>query len=162
MTLLVAEEKCVMNNQRRIGILVAAAVSAAVLAGGAIASTSTGGAQTAKKPSLALRATPPVSFTPAKIFLLAEVKGGPDDYADLYCAAVEWDWDDDTKSESTLDCDPYEAGKSEIRRRFSIEHVYRSAGIYRVWIRLKQKDRVILAATATVQVNPGIRDPGEP
>ena len=58
--------------------------------------------------------------------LTAEIKGGANDYEDFYCASVEWEWGDDTKSESKADCDPYEAGKSEIKRRFVMEHTFRS------------------------------------
>src|SRR5690242_5108290 len=47
-----------------------------------------------KRPSLALKATPQVAFAPAKVVVRAEVKGGPDDFEDFYCAAVEWVWDD--------------------------------------------------------------------
>jgi hypothetical protein len=117
-------------------------------------------ASQAKKPTLALKATPMMSFTPAKIRFVAEVKGGPNDYEDLYCPSVEWDWNDDTTSESTADCEPYQAGKSEIPRRFTIEHVYKVAGTYRVQIRLKKKSRVVMSANVFVQVSPGVRDPG--
>lgn len=112
-----------------------------------------------KKPSLSLKATPTISFSPARIFLTAELKGGADDYEEFYCATVEWDWGDGTRSEASTDCDPYEAGKSEIKRRFVVEHVYRQAGNYRVQFRLKKKNRPIAAVSATVQVKPGFRDP---
>lgn len=113
-----------------------------------------------KKPTLTVKATPVMSFTPAKIRFVAEVKGGPNDYEDLYCPTVEWDWNDDTTSESSADCEPYRAGTSVIPRRFTIEHVYKLAGNYRVQIRLKKKSRVVLSATVQVQVSPGARDPG--
>ncbi len=71
-----------------------------------------------KKPSISLRANPPVGFSPLRVVVTAEIKGGANDYEDFYCASVEWEWGDDTKSESKADCDPYEAGKSEIKRRF--------------------------------------------
>ena len=79
-----------------------------------------------KKPSISLRANPPVGFSPLRVVVTAELKGGANDYEDFYCASVEWDWGDDTKSESKADCDPYEAGKSEIKRRFVAEHTFRS------------------------------------
>ena len=62
--------------------------------------------------------------------LTAELRGGADDYEEFYCGSVEWDWGDDTKSESKTDCEPYEAGKSEIKRRFTIDHTYNIAGEY--------------------------------
>jgi len=113
-----------------------------------------------KKPTLELKASPMMSFTPAKIRFVAEVKGGPNDFEDLYCPTVEWDWNDDTTSESSVDCEPYQPGKSEIPRRFTVEHVFKVAGLYRVKIRLKRKARVILFADVQVQVNPGVRDSG--
>ena len=111
-----------------------------------------------QKPSLSLRATPPVGFSPLRVRLTVDVNGGADDYADFYCASVEWDWGDGTTSESSSDCDPYEAGKSTIRRRFTTEHVYRMQGNYRIFFRLKQKNKVVGAASANVQVRAGSGD----
>jgi hypothetical protein len=110
------------------------------------------------KPSVSVRASPTVGFSPARMVLTAELKGGADDYEDFYCATVEWDWGDDTRSESRADCEPYEAGKSEIKRRFVIDHVYNTAGDYRVEFRLKQKKKVVARGSAEVKVRPGIRD----
>jgi hypothetical protein len=90
--------------------------------------------------------------------LTAELKGGADDYEDFYCASVEWDWGDDTRSESRADCEPYEAGKSEIKRRFVIDHTYNFAGDYRVQFRLKQKKKVVGGGSTEVKIRPGIRD----
>ena len=111
-----------------------------------------------KKATLMVRATPTVAFSPARVRAVAEVKGGPDDNQDLYCAAVEWGWGDLTQSESASDCEPYEAGKSEIVRRFSGEHLYRTSGRYRLQIRLKRNGKVLAAANTSVQVRPGVRD----
>jgi hypothetical protein len=111
-----------------------------------------------KKPALSVRATPAVSFSPARVRAFAELKGGANDNQELYCAAVEWDWGDLTQSESATDCEPYEEGKSEIVRRFSSEHVYRTQGRYRLVIRLKRNGKVLTAANTTVTVRPGVRD----
>ena len=110
----------------------------------------------AKKPSLSLRVTPPVGFAPLRTRLVVDVRGGDDDYADFYCPTVEWDWGDGTVSANSEDCDPYEAGKSAIRRRFSTEHTFRQAGAYRVAFRLKQKDRVVGNSSVNVQVRAGL------
>jgi hypothetical protein len=110
----------------------------------------------AKKPSLSLRVTPPVGFAPLRTRLVVDVKGGDDDFVDFYCPTVEWDWGDGTVSANSEDCDPYEAGKSAIRRRFSTEHTFRQAGAYRVAFRLKQKDRVVGMSTVNVQVRAGL------
>src|SRR5688572_24702985 len=84
-----------------------------------------------KKPRLSLRANPPIGFSPLRVSLVAELKGGANDFADLYCASVEWDWGDGTKSENGEDCAPYEPGKSEIRRRFTATHTFRYSDNYR-------------------------------
>ena len=81
-----------------------------------------------KKPSISLKASPPVGFSPLRVVVTAEVKGGANDFEDFYCASVEWDWGDGTKSETKADCDPYEPGKSEIKRRYVQEHTFQSSG----------------------------------
>lgn len=111
-----------------------------------------------KKPSLALRATPPIGFTPLRVRVVVDARGGPDDYAEFYCPTIEWDWGDGTVSEAQSDCDPYEAGKSSIQRRWSSEHVYRQAGSYKVVFRLKQKNKSIATTTANVQARAGLRE----
>jgi hypothetical protein len=111
-----------------------------------------------KKPSLSLKATPAISFSPARVRASAEVRGGADDYQEFYCPTIEWEWGDGTASESTEDCDPYEAGKSTIKRRFSAEHLYMQAGNYKVLFRIKRKDKALAAATVSIQIRPGLRD----
>jgi hypothetical protein len=111
-----------------------------------------------RKPTLAFRATPPVGFSPLRVRLVIDVRGGADDYAEFYCPSIEWDWGDGTISESSEDCDPYEAGKSTIKRRFSAEHVFRSSGAYQIFFRLKQKDKTVATANGNIQVRAGARD----
>ena len=109
------------------------------------------------RPKIALRAQPMIAMAPARVVLTAELTGGSNDYEEFYCGAVEWEWGDGTKSESSSDCAPYEAGKSEIKRRFTVEHVFR-VGVYRVMFHLKRHDKSVGNATVTIQVRPGIRD----
>lgn len=125
----------------------------AVLAGAA-------GAADDKKASISLKATPAIGFSPARVVVTAEVKGGPNDAEALYCASVEWIWGDDTRSESKTDCEPYVAGQSEIKRRFTLDHVYQTAGQYRVEFYLKQKNKRVLGGRTNVTVRPGVRDIG--
>ena len=112
------------------------------------------------KPTVTVKVTPLVAFSPAQLVLTADLKGGADDYEEFYCATVEWDWGDDTRSESKTDCEPYEAGKSQIKRHFSIDHTYNVAGDYRVEFRLKQKNKVVGRGSTDVKVRPGVRDGG--
>ena len=107
------------------------------------------------EPELRLRATPRVAFAPTEILILGELRGGRDDYEQLYCASVEWDWDDGTRSESIPDCDPYESGVSEIRRRYSMRHAFRRGGVYKVRLNLKKRDVVVSSARTTVEIQGG-------
>ena len=111
-----------------------------------------------KKPSLSLRATPPVGFSPLRVHVVVDIRGGSDDYVEFYCPSVQWDWGDGTVSENSEDCEPYHAGKSTIRRRFSSEHVFRQSGTFRVMFRLKQRDKAIAISSANVQVRTGVRE----
>jgi hypothetical protein len=108
-----------------------------------------------RRPRLTLRAQPNVGIAPARVVFTAELVGGANDFEEYYCPTVLWEWGDDTQSESTLDCEPYAPGKSEIRRRFTIEHQFRRSGGYKVFFRLKKRDKQVAAASATVQVQPG-------
>ncbi len=108
-----------------------------------------------EEPKLRLRANPTIAFVPANILFVAELRGGDDDYRDLYCVTVEWDWDDDTRSESTPDCDPYEPGVSRIQRRYTTRHTFDIGGRYDIRVRLKQRDKVVATAKAILQVRGG-------
>ena len=115
-----------------------------------------------RRPRLTLRAQPPVGIAPARVVFTAELVGGPNDFEEFYCPTVIWEWGDDTQSESTLDCEPYEAGKSEIRRRFTVEHQFKRSGGYKVFFRLKKRDKPVAAVSVNVQIQPGageLRDP---
>ena len=111
--------------------------------------------QDSKRPRLTLRAQPTVSVAPSRVVLTAELTGGSNDFEEYYCAGIQWEWGDDTSSESSSDCPPYEAGKTEIKRRFTIEHLFRRPGHFRVYFRLKHREKEVAAASATVQVQPG-------
>lgn len=134
---------------------------AAALVGLLAVSIAGAAADKPSKPKLSLRASPSVGFSPARIFLVAEITGGPNDYEEYYCASVEWDWGDGTTSESSYDCEPYESGKSEIRRRYTTEHKYLTSGQYQIQFRLKKKTKPIAVAHTIVQIRPGLRDIGQ-
>lgn len=125
-----------------------------------VASAQAAGSDKKDKPTISVKVSPIVGFSPAQMVLTADLRGGANDYEEFYCATVEWDWGDDTRSESKTDCDPYEAGKSEIKRHFTIDHTFNSAGDYRVEFRLKQKNKVVGRGSADVKIRPGVRDPG--
>ena len=125
-----------------------------------IALTFSTGTLADKKPKISVKANPTMGMSPVRVVVTADLTGGADDDANLYCAAVEWEWGDDTHTTNSEDCDPYVAGKSEIKRRFAADHVYQSAGEYRVQFRLKKKDKTIASGSTAVKVRPGLGDPG--
>ena len=140
-----------MRNPR----LLVTAIGLALLPAWASAQQKPEGREQDRRPRLTLRAQPPVGIAPARIVFTAELVGGANDFEDFYCPTVIWEWGDDTQSESTLDCEPYEPGKSEIRRRFTVEHQFRRSGGYKIFFRLKKRDKPVGAASVTVQVQPG-------
>jgi hypothetical protein len=131
----------------------------------------------AEKPKLALKANPPMAFSPARIVVTGDLTGVADDNQDFYCPAVEWEWGDGTKSEDSADCEPYQAGKSEIKRHFTTDHTYRieepppvPSGAqpqdyhdFHIQLRLKKNGKVIASAGTTVKVkgetNASVRAP---
>ncbi|HZR26334.1 MAG TPA: hypothetical protein VFA59_22250 [Vicinamibacterales bacterium] len=113
--------------------------------------------QDAGRPKLSLKAQPVISMAPSRVVLTAELTGGPNDFEEYYCPTIEWDWGDGTQSESTSDCPPYEPGKTEIKRRFTVEHVFR-AGAYHVTFRMKRSNKPVAIAAVSIQVRPGLRD----
>src|SRR4051812_50223533 len=136
------------------------AVPAIFCAVAVAASAQAAGPDKKDKPTIAVKVSPIVGFSPANMVLTADLKGGADDYQDFYCATVEWDWGDDTRSESKTDCEPYEAGKSEIKRHFTIEHTFNTAGEYRVEFRLKQKNKIVGRGLTDVKKRPRVSGPG--
>jgi hypothetical protein len=115
-----------------------------------------------EKVALSMRVSPAIAFSPARVSATAELRGEPqpEDEARLYCAAIEWDWGDGTRSESQYDCEPYENGKSTLKRRYNAVHTYNYAGRYRIQMRLKRNQRTLLATNTSVQIRPGARDWG--
>ena len=109
-----------------------------------------------KKASLSLKAAPAVSFAPARIVVVAEIKGGAEDSEEFYCPTVEWEWGDDTVSTAEAECDPYSAGKSTIKRRYTIEHRFKNPGGFKIILRLKKGTKVIATANTLVQVRAGL------
>ena len=115
------------------------------------------GEQGKGRPKSALRVNPTLVFPPARVVATAELTEGANDFQDYYCPKIEWIWGDETQSESGEDCDPYEAGKSEIRRRYSADHTYRPDPMgqpanYELIFRMKQGTKVVLSLRQTIKV----------
>ncbi len=110
----------------------------------------------AKKPALEIRPTPRFAFSPANIFFTAELKGG-DDVEELYCPEVEWEWGDGGKSVQEADCDPWTA-TTPIQRRFTANHTYQFAGLYRVKITLRKSSKDLMSQTVSITIRAGLGD----
>jgi hypothetical protein len=110
-----------------------------------------------KKPGLELRASPRFAFSPASILFTAELKGG-DDVEELYCPEVEWEWGDGGKSVKEADCDPW-TETTPIERRFTANHVFQFAGLYRVRITLRKSGKNLMSQTYSLTVRAGLGDP---
>ena len=106
----------------------------------------------ARRPKLVLRTDRTVGMAPARVTLTADLVGGADDYQDFYCPSIEWDWGDDTESESTFDCQPYRHGVSRIVRHFAVEHLFEE-GQYRVTFRLLRDEKELASAEANLFVS---------
>jgi len=111
-----------------------------------------------KRPTLNLRATPRMAFSPVTVFLTAELTGG-DDVEDYYCPQLEWEWGDGGKSVQEGDCAPFEQGVSRIDRRFTTDHEYRRAGVFNISVLLRRANRAIAKADVRVTIRPGMADP---
>ena len=148
--------------QNVLGRRVASGVAAAALLvlSGSLAAQSAGD-RAPERPRLILRALPSVAIAPARIVFVAEIQGGSDFFQEFYCPTIAWEWNDDTRSEATSDCEPFEESKTAIKRRYSKEHVFRREGPYKVYFHMKRKDKTIASASAVIQVQPGAysRDP---
>ncbi len=109
-----------------------------------------------KKPALEIRPTPRFAFSPANIFFTAELKGG-DDVEELYCPEVEWEWGDGGRSVQEADCDPWTA-TTPIQRRFTANHTYQFAGLYRVKITLRKSNKDLMSQTVSITIRAGLGD----
>ena len=115
------------------------------------------------KAKLTLKANPAMAFSPARIVVTGDLTGGADDDQRYYCPSIEWEWGDGTKSEESADCEPFQAGKSEIKRRFTAEHTYRIEATsltvqdyrdFHIQLRLKKSGKVVLSGGTTVKIKP--------
>jgi hypothetical protein len=116
----------------------------------ALASPGQGGQGKAKKPQLALRATPRMAMPPVNVHLVAQLVGG-ETGEEFYCPALEWEWGDGARSSYESDCPPFAPGV-ELERRFSATHAYIQPGDYQITLRLRRADRSLASASATISV----------
>ena len=111
-----------------------------------------------RKPRLGLRATPRIAFSPVRVHLTAELEGG-DALPEYHCPALEWNWDDGSKSAHEADCEPLVDAEA-FERRFTADHAYATAGVYDVQVKMMDGQRVLAVASARINVRPGPGDFG--
>ena len=111
-----------------------------------------------KRPKLMLRAQPDLGIAPMRVVLTADLAGGSDDFEEYYCPSTVWEWGDGSASESSADCEPYQSGKSQIKRRFIVEHTYKRSGTIRVYFSLRHRDKEVAATGVNITVQPGGKD----
>jgi hypothetical protein len=120
---------------------------------------------TADRPKLTLTPNHRMVSSPAHVVVTASVTGGADYDQQLYCPDLEWEWGDGTKSEESSDCDPFQTGKTEIKRHFTAEHAYlveSSVDIGRpstdhevsIRLRLKKYGKTVLSGVTSVRIKP--------
>ena len=110
-----------------------------------------------ERPTLKLTARPRTGFAPTRVTFRGVLIGGPDDFKEYYCPEVEWEWGDGTISENNSDCEPYEAGKSTLKRRFTAQHVFNFPGNFKTRLILKRNDKTLVATNTQVRIRPGGR-----
>ena len=91
---------------------------------------------------VSLRASPRVAAAPATVVFNVELTGG-EDGEDLYCPVLAWEWGDGTHSEEEEECPPFEAGHTEVQRRFTTSHEYRDRANPKVAVTVRKGDRVL-------------------
>jgi hypothetical protein len=143
---------------RTLTLLAAAAFAAPLLADAPKTDASKADAPKGKKPHMDLRSSPRMGFSPVHVLFTAEFVGG-DDIEEFHCPEIEWDWDDGGKSVQESDCAPFEAGVTKIQRRFTAEHDYDRANVYRVKATMRKSGHTIVVATVSVTVRAGLGDP---
>jgi hypothetical protein len=151
-----------MTVLSRVAVLVAA-LALLVPGVGSASGGSESKKEKAKKPALEIRPTPRFAFSPANIFFTAELKGG-DNVEELYCPEIEWEWGDGGKSMQEADCDPW-TDATQIQRRFTANHTYQFAGLYRVRVTLRKSNKDLMSQTVSITIRAGLGDtsaePGE-
>jgi hypothetical protein len=108
-----------------------------------------------KRPKLTLRARPDIGIAPMRVVFTAELEGGSDDFQEYYCPTTVWEFADGAISEASADCPPYEPGKSQIKRRYTVEHTYKRSGHLRVYFSLQHRGKEVTAAGVNITVQPG-------
>jgi hypothetical protein len=128
-----------MPEQELVMRLVVAVLGVALL--GAVSASAAEKKVEKKGTKVSLRAAPRVAPAPATVVFNVELAGG-EDGEDLYCPVLEWEWGDGTHSEEEEECPPFEAGHTQVQRRFTTSHEYRDRANPNVVVTVRKGDRV--------------------
>lgn len=139
-------------------VIVAIVCVAGMAAAGTVLAQDRSAGSKPKKPAISVRTSPQTGFSPLRVVATAELRGGSNDYEDFYCPVTEWEWGDGTRSEQRVDCDPYEAGKSEVRRRYTVDRTFHTSGEFRVIFRMKKDNKVVGSGQTVLRIRPGVGD----
>lgn len=103
-----------------------------------------------RRPRLDLRASPRMAMSPVNVLVMARLEAGVA-HEDFHCPALEWQWDDGSRSVHESDCEPFE-GEPLAERVFSAEHAYRAPGVYNVKVTMRRASRALAVASTTIMV----------
>jgi hypothetical protein len=103
-----------------------------------------------EKPRLRLSADSRYSDLPATVRFTAYIGGGRDDDPMLYCPDVLWNFQS-VEYRDERDCEPYAPGR-RIQRAYVAEHTFEREVAIDVEVRILQRGRTVLRATAEIQV----------
>ena len=92
-----------------------------------------------KKPSLSLKASPSVSFAPARIVVVAEVKGGAGRFRGVLLPDRRMGMGRlDARQRSKPIANRTRRARATIKRRYTVEHRFKNPGAFKIILRLKK------------------------
>ncbi len=107
--------------------------------------------------TLSLRATPRVSPAPARVLFTASLEGGAD--VDVYCATLEWEWGDGTKTSQEGECPAFVPGETPVERFYEVEHTYTKQARPVVRLRLLKEGKPLAQARVNIVVGSPYQKP---
>ena len=110
-----------------------------------------------KTVAVSLKAMPRVSPAPARILFTIELEGGAD--ADVYCATLEFDWGDGTKTSQAGECPAFVPGETPVERFYEVEHTYNRKGRPVVKLSLLKDGKPLARASVNIVVGSPYQKP---
>jgi hypothetical protein len=101
-------------------------------------------------PTPLLTPNPRMGFSPLRVHLVAELKGG-EESEKWYCPGVEWTWPDGTHSSEESDCPEWDKRDDYFPRRWSKDVVF-PEGEWPVTVEWSKAGRLLARAETKVSV----------